>query len=117
MRSRINKRTTKPKSKSLPKFDFEIDYKIVAKTAVTILLYVILFLGISSIWNKSIAIKKFENSIDQFAQKNSETIFEIKEISFYISATAKQNEKTSGMDITTFTDISFNIDNPTRKDN
>ena len=122
MRSRINKRTSKPKKNILSNLsnlsnlnNIEINYHFLIKLSVVIILYIILFFGMSSFLKRSIAIKQFENSIEEFAQNNSETIFEIKEITLYTSASAKKNAQTPTMDISTFTDISFYIDNPKNK--
>ena len=113
MRSRVNKRVKK--TKSIPKIDIDIkiNYRLIVKTLITILLYVILFLGFGSLWSKSMAIRNFGNSVNEFALKNSEVVFEIKDITFYTSASAKSSSQGFGLDISTFSDISFNIDNPT----
>ncbi len=113
MRSRVNKRIKK--TKSFPKIDIDIkiNYSLIVKTLVTILLYVILFWGFGSLWSKSIAIRNFGNSMNEFAQKNSEVVFEVKDITFYTSASARSSSQSIGLDISTFSDISFNIDNPT----
>lgn len=116
MRSRIHKRITKSKPNIKDKLsNIEINYVFLGKIACIISLYIILFFGISSFFERSIAVRQFEESIDEFASKNSETVFEIKEITLYTSATAKTNTQNIGMDVSTFTDISFNIDNPKEK--
>lgn len=91
MRSRFNKRITRYKPKVEPEF--------LIKISITILLYIILFFGLSSIFKRSIAIKEFENSMNEFSAKNSETIFEISEINFYSSAAAETNLQKTGLDI------------------
>ena len=115
MRSRVNKRTHKEK-KIIPDIankitNIEINYVFLLRLAITILLYVILFFGITNFSQRAIAISKFESNIESFAQKNSDTLFEVTEMTLYSSASARKNSQTVGMDISTFTDISFNISN------
>ncbi len=116
MRSRINKRVSKSNGniKNLFK-NIEIDYIFLTKIACIVILYVIIFFGMSSFFMRSIAIKSFENSVENFAVKNLDTVFEIRDVLLYTSASAKNNEQNIGMNISTFTDISFNIDNPKGK--
>lgn len=113
MRSRQNKRNFKPKQNFA--INFEIDYALLLKTIITLALYIIIFIAISSFLKRSYAISQFEESIEKFAQKNQDTTFEVKEITLYSSATAKSGEQNRGLDISVFTDISFNIDNPKMK--
>ncbi len=89
MRSRFHKRVNNSKSDN--------NLFFIVKIAFAILLYFILFFGIRNITSKLIAFGKFEDDIDSFNQKNSEKIFDIKEITLYSSATAKESEQSRNL--------------------
>ena len=110
MRSRFHKRITGSKSKIEPIF--------LIKILILILLYILFFILLKNICVRIITVKQFEKEITEFANKNKETVFEIKEITYYSSAYAKQSEDTPqiwSIDISQFTDISFSISNPKGK--
>lgn len=113
MRSRINKRNTRAKPSF--KLNIEINYAVLTKTIVTLILYIIIFAYFSNYLQRTYAINQFEENIDDFAKKNADTIFEVKEIILYSSAVAKSSNEYMGLDISAFTDISFNIENPKNK--
>ena len=91
MRSRLSKRVNRTKLK--------IEYSILIKIAIIVLLYLILFWGLSYIFQRSVSIKKFEESISAFSIKNTETLFQIDEINLFSSAYAKTNDQKLGIDI------------------
>ena len=116
MRSRVNKRVKKNNdivSNTINKIkNIEIDYTALLKLIIAILLYIVIFWTISGFIKRSNAINQFAESIDSFAQKNAETYFEVTDMILYSSASAQKNPQSVGLDISTFTDIAFNISNP-----
>ena len=120
MRSRINKRSSNKKKNVAENLknkvsNIEIDYTFILKLIATILLYIILFFSFSGFCQRTYAAKQFEDSIDSFAKKNSDTLFEIKDVILYTSASAKSGSVQASMDISAFTDIAFYITNPKNK--
>lgn len=109
MRSRIHKRIKRSNVKIEPIF--------LLKHVLIVFMYFIIFISLDDIISRAVAIQQFEKDIDEFAMKNTETIFEIKEITLYSSANARINTQSAnlGIDISQFADVSFYISNPKGK--
>lgn len=107
MRSRIHKRANRT--------NFKIEPIFLIKILLIVGLYIIFFLLLTHIVNGFSTNRNFEKGITAFAYKNQETIFEVSEITLYSSAGATSDNNNLGLNISQFTDISFNISNPKNK--
>lgn len=119
MRSRFNGskrvRRTSPFEKYLNKtkqFLINLDKVVVTKSALFLVLIVVFLFLLTTVYGNYRLKAGFERNVVEFAALNSETLFEIDDITLYSSANGTPSADGNGrIDISQFTDISFNIKN------
>lgn len=98
-----------------------LDKKKAILTVITIILFIIVLVLFYLLFYKYVLKRNFENSVLDFSNKNEETIFEIKNITFFSSCDAK-NKSASSSNFTIenlyqYTDMALFITSPNEEKN
>ena len=95
-----------------------LDKKKAILTVITIILFIIVIVLLYLLFYKYVLKRNFENSVLDFSNKNEETVFEIKNITFFSSCDAK-NKSASSSNFTIenlyqYTDMALFITSPNK---
>lgn len=94
------------------RFVQNLDKVILFKSVLFVVLFVLFLVLFVTVYGNYKSKREFEDSVIEFAKLNSETVFEIDNLTLYSSASATDSSDGNGrIDISQFTDISFTIKN------